>query len=69
MNSKQQGGTFHFSLMSGKSTKYKQPNQKIKNQILTVNMYKELEKNCNFYYFEKQQIIFYPSYQPIQPNN
>ena len=55
--------------MSGKSTKYKQPNQKIKNQILTVNMYKELEKNCNFYHFEKQQIIFYPSYQQIQPNN
>ena len=55
--------------MSGKSTKYKQSNQKIKNQILTVNMYKELEKNRKFYRIEKQQIIFYLSYQPIQPNN
>lgn len=44
--------------MSGKSTKYKQPNQKIKNQILTVNMYKELEKNTNSIILKNNKLYF-----------
>ncbi len=44
--------------MSGKSTKYKQPNQKIKNQILTVNIYKELEKNTNSIMLKNNKLYF-----------
>lgn len=44
--------------MSGKSTKYKQPNQKIKNQILTVNIYKELEKNTNSIILKNNKLYF-----------
>ena len=44
--------------MSGKSTKYKQPNQKIKNQILTVNIYKELEKTVISIMLKNNKLYF-----------